>query len=70
MPLFDLDKEPLKFGKYKGQTPNDIASEDPGYIVWAYENITPKICSKDLAQCCELDEADGPDEGDRVSAFK
>ena len=37
----DLDHTPLTFGKYKGQTPDEISEHDPSYIVWLYNNISP-----------------------------
>lgn len=51
----DIDAVPLGFGKYKGQTPNDIGNADPGYIVWLYENLESKVCSKELYKACEMD---------------
>ncbi|HHO42562.1 MAG TPA: 3'-5' exonuclease [Epsilonproteobacteria bacterium] len=36
-PLFIT--EPLRFGKYKGKTPNEIARIDKGYLIWMLENI-------------------------------
>lgn len=50
----DLDDQPLTFGKYKGQTPNEVGDHDPAYMMWAFENITPVPCSKDLYTACEL----------------
>lgn len=49
-----LDSIPLKFGKYRGKSPAEIAEEDPGYLVWAYEKISPKPCSKALYLVCEI----------------
>lgn len=57
----DLDNEPLRFGKYKGQTPEEIAEHDPGYIVWLYDTIKPRLCSKELALACESDEREDDD---------
>jgi hypothetical protein len=53
-----LDSIPLRFGKYRGESPNKIANEDPGYIVWMYENVQDKHCSKNLYLACKefLDE--------------
>lgn len=55
----DLDDTPLTFGKYKGKTPNEIGDIQPSYLMWLYENIEPKVCSKDLYTACELDLQDG-----------
>ena len=30
---------PIPFGKYKGQTGDDIARRDPGYITWMGRNL-------------------------------
>ena len=48
-----MDDTPLKFGKYKDKTPNEISDYDPSYIVWMYANVKPAPCSKELAQNCE-----------------
>lgn len=37
--LPSVDTEPLRFGKYKGLTPEHVARYDPGYIVWMYESF-------------------------------
>lgn len=50
-----LDHKPMEFGKYKGRTPSEIADFDPGYIVWLYNSIDPKRCSRLLADACEED---------------
>ena len=42
LPKRDMDKQPLGFGKYAEQTPEEIAEADPSYIVWMYENVEPK----------------------------
>ena len=60
--MMDLDLTPLKFGKYKGQTPEEIAEHDPSYIQWMYDTIKPPPCSKELALACEQDERDEEDE--------
>lgn len=52
----DLDNTPLRFGKHKGLTPEQVAKVDPGWIVWAYEHIHPAPFSKSLALACEVDE--------------
>ena len=56
--LPDIDDRPLTFGKHKGSTPNEVAETDHRYVMWLYENIEPKVVSKDLYQACELDSAD------------
>lgn len=55
----DLDNTPLRFGKHKGLTPEQVSKVDPGWIVWAYANLNNKPCSKSLALACE-----DPDEYD------
>lgn len=47
-----IDKTPLAFGKYKGQTPVEVASTEPSYVVWMYENVKPRPCSKSLYRYC------------------
>lgn len=51
--LPDIDDRPLTFGKYKGQTPNEIADADPNYITWIYENVVPRPVSTELYEWCE-----------------
>ena len=53
-----LDHTPLRFGKYKGQTPDEISEHDPGYIVWMFDTIKDrKNCSQTLANACRGDKA-------------
>ncbi len=58
-PVKDIDEIPLTFGKHKGLTPDEVAEIDPEYIVWMYNTIEPKRCSKDLAIACEQGLEDG-----------
>lgn len=60
----NLDLVPLSFGKYKGMTPEQIADQDPGYIVWLYDHHHPQVCTKTLMLACadEMDEQDEPEE--------
>lgn len=55
---FDLDALPLQFGKYRGRSPESVADDDPGYIVWLYENV-PNTVTPELAEACRLDEDPG-----------
>lgn len=44
------------FGRYKGETHNDIAKKDPGYMVWAYENVAfHASISEDLYLACDME---------------
>jgi hypothetical protein len=48
-----LDHTPLTFGKHKGTTPSDLALKDPGWLTWAYKNVTNKaVCSELLYKDC------------------
>lgn len=49
----DPDNIPLRIGKYKGKTPNQIAKDDPSYIVWLGEKINPCPCSRGLILDCD-----------------
>lgn len=53
--MTDIDTIPLSFGKYINRTPEEIAETDGQYIVWMYDNITPKKCTKQLRDYCEQD---------------
>lgn len=49
----DLDHTPLTFGKHKGLTPDQVSEDDPGWLVWAYENVKNRdVCSKTLYDTC------------------
>jgi hypothetical protein len=50
-----LDHTVLNFGKHKGKTPDLVSKIDSNYIVWLYENITTKLCSRALYLACQLD---------------
>ena len=64
----ESDAVPFYFGKYVGLTPDQIAEQDPGWLVWAYRNIKRKraygypICSTELFERCEKIMAVGADE--------
>lgn len=58
------DDTPLRFGKYKGQTPNQIAEHDPSYVVWMHANVLPPPCSRELALACEQDQREEEGESD------
>ena len=62
--MADLDYTPLTFGKYTGQTPDEISEHDPSYIVWLYNNISPRKCSIWLKELCECDVQYGEMYGD------
>jgi hypothetical protein len=49
----DLDNTPLTFGKYAGWTPDEVADEDPSYIVWLWENTDIRRCSKAMYVFCK-----------------
>lgn len=50
------DSSPIKFGKYKNKTWNDVAEIDPQYIVWAKTEIVNRneadMPSMPLANWC------------------
>lgn len=56
-----LDHQVLNFGKYEGSRVCDIVDEDPGYVVYLYEqcdnapNMSGKWCSTTLYRCCADD---------------
>lgn len=54
----ELDHTPLAFGKYVGKTPDEISLQDASYILWLYEQCTPKMCSRLLYVACREDEAE------------
>lgn len=50
-----IDNKPIGIGKYRYLTPNEVAEDDPGYIVWLYDNLFPRRCSKALRDACDAD---------------
>ena len=48
-----LDDTPLTFGKYEGETPNEIAIKDPLYIVWMFDTLNKRFCTRKLREACE-----------------
>jgi len=72
----DIDEEPVRFGKYKGMTPAEIANKDPNYLIWAYETFDAnrKPCTRILYEACRMDkqeyENDDPDLRDMSDFFQ
>jgi len=67
-----LDDTELTFGKYKGETPNEIAEEDPQYLMWMYDTLNTKFCTKKLRdQCedCSLESWEADKEADEFHGF-
>ena len=62
-----LDFTPLTFGMHSGKTPDEISSYAPAYIVWLYENVNPRKCSRALYLACQ--EADDNDDLLRETYF-
>jgi hypothetical protein len=58
----DLDNVPLRFGKYKGKTPTEIAKHDPSYIVWMWNKMIDPPVTRDLVLDCEHLVQEGRDE--------
>lgn len=50
----------MTFGKHERETPNEIAKDNPSYIVWLFDNLDTKYCTKKLRDSCEgvIDEID------------
>lgn len=52
----NYDHIPLTFGRYNGMTPNEVAEQDPAWLVWAYNNVKNRVtCSALLVNECEKD---------------
>lgn len=52
-----LDKKPLTFGKYKGLTPDEVSETDPGWVIWAHDNVKWPVCSEYLYEVCKDEKA-------------
>lgn len=57
-----LDRTNMPFGKYKGVSPERIARYDPGYVLWLYNTLSPRRCSRALALDCEAAIQDAADD--------
>ena len=53
--IVDIDEQPLTFGKYQGITPEQMAEKDPEYILWLYDSMKEKLCSRPLRELCAMD---------------
>ena len=40
--IHNLDRE-LQFGRYKGDTVAEVIEKDPGWILWASENVSFRL---------------------------
>lgn len=60
----DLDDTPLTFGKHQGKTPDEISEEDPSYIVWMWETVEVKHCSRGMYNYCKAQAGDKFDDPD------
>ena len=53
-----LDHASPTFGKHKGRTPDVVSEHDPGWLVWAHQNVKDKkVCSETLYKACVQDSA-------------
>lgn len=52
-----MDDKQLGFSKYPFKTPNQIADEDPKYIIWLYKEHSSgkKLVSQSLYTACQMD---------------
>lgn len=55
-----IDSTPLTFGKHAGKTPEEVAEEDPSYIIWMYENVKNAPVSRFLYELTCMDEGKKP----------
>jgi hypothetical protein len=58
----ELDHTVLTFGKYKGQTPSQIAEHDPQWLVWLAGQRSEKVASSALLKSCQEDIGGDPDD--------
>lgn len=54
---FNIDEQPLRFGRYKGEAPNEVAKHNPSYVVWLYENVRPRPVSEELYETARCTQA-------------
>lgn len=55
-----VNQDPLTFGKYKGKTPLEIATFDPGYILWCAGKGITTGDEKLVAHCQQVVDRAGP----------
>lgn len=58
----ELDHAPMKFGKYKGQSPSQIAEHDPQWLVWLAGERSEPVASNALIRTCVVDIGGDPDD--------
>ena len=62
----ELDHTPMaRSKKYPGLTPSQIGEKDAAYLVWCYETMDPKPCSRLLYRDCKQEIADARRPRDR-----
>lgn len=50
---YSVDDDQLTFGKYRGQTPNQVYKTDPGWLIWAHKTVTNRVtCTQELVDKC------------------
>lgn len=52
------DPNVLQFGRHMGKTIDEVAEKDPGYLIWAHENVGRFKLPDDLYQALLRDEAE------------
>ena len=45
--FIDTEKYVFKFGKYKGQTIDDVCEKDPQYLLWCHDNLNNFTLSRE-----------------------
>lgn len=64
----DPCKDKITFGKYKSQIWDQIADEDPNYVLWAADNVAGLKFPKKWLEAVEMDVRE--DEGIWWNAFE
>lgn len=59
--MIDPYKDVITFGKYKGETYDEIAEYDPSYIIWIKENVKGVKLPSDYTDAIEWDIMDSED---------
>lgn len=51
----DLINQTITFGKYKGKTWDEVSDIDPGYVLWAVDNVKEVKLPQSFIDAVEMD---------------
>lgn len=58
----DLINQTIDFGKYKGKTWDEVSDIDPGYVLWAVDNVKGVRLPPSFIDAVEMDLREGEED--------